>query len=174
MKKFKLTAVVCLLLSCFTVFNAYAAGNSRGEKSAGILAGYASHNESPVAGVFFQYSVIPYLRLAPDITYFIRNHGADALGFNVNVQVPIELGVTGKFDVYPMAGFNYTSWSVHNKTVHNDKDVTTRMNHLGLNVGAGVECNVTKTLKLLGEYKFTLSKKHFSTSVVSIGIGYNF
>lgn len=175
MSKIKLYGAALIAAISFSTVPATAAGTARGEKSLGVAVGYNTRNESPTAGIFFQYSVSSYLRIAPDITYTLRRGGTDALGINVNLQVPFQLGSVKGFNIYPLAGVNYTSWNFHGKTgrIESD-DVTSRLNRLGLNLGAGLEYSIKPTLKLQLQGKYVFTKSHCSTGVIAVGIGYTF
>lgn len=154
---------------------AYAAGE-KGEKTVGITAGYNTRNESAIAGLFFQYRINRLLRLAPDVTYIFRHNDVDGLALNGNIQMPLPV-VTDRVNFYPLAGINYTSWSLHTDnlkpTIVDGDDVTNRVSKLGFNIGAGIDIYATSSLKLFVEGKYTAVKK-YSTGSITLGIGYSF
>lgn len=162
-----LVAASSLLLPCM----AHAAG----EKSVGVTGGYLTRTESPVAGLYFRYRAARLLRIAPDVTYIFKHNNTDGLAINVNLQMPLSVIPSGRLNFYPMVGVNYTSWSMHpDLAVNPDRDdVTTRVNRLGLNAGAGIDVRVTSTLTLFVEGKYT-GVRHYSTGTVTAGIGYRF
>lgn len=144
----------------------------RGEKSLGLRGGYVTRNESALAGLYFQYNFTDFFRLSPNIDYVFRHHDEDALDLNLNAHFLFKVGTSGRFNMYPLVGVNYTSWNLHYQDENSD-DVTTRDSRLSLNIGGGMEYYVTSTLKLNLEGKFQWAK-HFNTGMFSVGIGYVF
>lgn len=147
-----------------------------GEKTFGLRAGYNTRNESPLAGLFFQYGFSDHLRLSPNIDYFFRHDETDALSMNCNLQFPFRLSAGGRTAIYPLGGLNYTSWNYHHKTTDekdDDNDVSTRRNRFGVNLGGGFEVYATPTLKLSLEAKATFIKS-YTSGTFSLSIGYIF
>jgi len=146
---------------------------ARHEATFGVESGYASENESAIAGLFFQYDLTGGIRIAPDAGFVFRHKNLDAFTANVNLHFPFSFPgrVVG---LYPLAGVNFSSWNRHNIDFDTDTDdVSTRASRFGLNFGAGVELRPTSTLKLKAELKYNLIKS-FSGYYVSVGIGYMF
>lgn len=174
-KKLKLIVSVSLIavmsLACGFSANAQIV---KGEKSVGPKIGYASKNESAVAGLVFQYAFSDHFRVAPEIAYIFRHKNMDAFVFDFNAHVPF--GFTGeKVAFYPLAGLNYSSWSRHYRQediIAND-DVTTRTARFGLNLGAGFDLRCSETLKLSLEAKYGLVKG-FTTVTITAGISFVF
>lgn len=163
-----LKKLICLL----TIMLALPAlATSRGEKTVGLRAGYNTNNESPLAGVFFQYSFSRHFRLAPNVDYIFRNRGEDGIHANLNAHFPIGIG-SGRFDIYPLAGIAFTTMYDHNEA-GDDGDVSTRITRMGLNAGAGLEYYVSPSLKLHVEGKFSWVND-FNSGVFCVGIGYVF
>ncbi len=170
-------ALVALIMAAASAPAACAQFNPR-EKSVGAKAGYITTNESVAAGLFFQYSILSHLRIAPEIGCVFRHGGMDAFTVDLNLQVPLDFH-DDKAALYPLAGLNYSSW---NRTLSLPvdglpdiafDDVSTRASRLGLNLGAGFELHCTRTLKVGLEAKYTLIK-HFSGATISALIGYTF
>lgn len=153
------------------------AGGHKGEKTVGITAGYNTFNQNAVAGLFMQYRVNGLLRVAPDVTYIFKHHDTDGLAINLNVHMPLSIVPSGKFNLYPLAGLNYTSWSYHAKgaapSIIETDDVSQRVSKFGFNIGAGIDLYATDNLKLFVEGKY-VGVKHYSSGVISVGIGYRF
>ncbi len=173
-KSLLLTALSFIFLS---IASPVSQAVTRGEKYIGITTGYNTRNESAVAGVFFQYNLSSVVRIAPDITYIFRHDRRDGLAFNADVQFPFRIDKEARWSVFPLAGLNYTSWNMHPRSlgpVHDDsKDVTTRTNKLGVNVGVGFDFMATKTLKLFIESRF-VGASHYSYGAITLGLGYTF
>ena len=147
--------------------------NSRaGEKTLGVRLGYNTRSEAPLAGLFFQYSLTEHFRLSPNVEYYFKHKGTDALSVNLNAHFPFTLGAGSHAALYPLAGVNFTSWNFHQEASDID-DVTTRASRLGLNLGGGFEYYATKSLKLSLEAKATLIK-NYSSGTFSLSIGYVF
>ena len=144
------------------------------EKSVGLKAGYISTNESMAAGLFFQYSILSHLRIAPEIGCVFKHQGMDAFTLDLNLQVPLDIK-DDKASLYPLAGLNYSSWneSVPREVLDIMDDVSTRTSRLGLNLGAGFEFHCSHMLKVGIEAKYTFIK-HFSGVTVGALIGYSF
>lgn len=147
-----------------------------GEKTLGLRAGYNSYNREPLAGAQFSYRFNRLLRLAPSVDYIFRRDGRDALTFNVNMDFVFPLA-DGRCSLFPLAGINYSSWNYHLSGPHGSSattdDVSSRISRIGLNAGAGVDFNITGSLKLslTGSYTFI---KEFHGATVAAGIHYRF
>lgn len=150
---------------------------ANGEKTVGVLTGYNTRNESAVAGLFLQYRVKRLVRIAPDVSYVFKHHNTDGLAINLNVHMPLSVIPSGRVNLYPLAGLNYTSWSYHPKgtkpAIIDGDDVTERVSKFGLNVGVGLDIYATDNLKLFIEGKY-VGVKNYSSGVITVGIGYRF
>lgn len=144
-----------------------------GEKSVGPKIGYISHNQSCVAGLAFQCSVAPHVRIAPEIGCAFRNKSEDAFLIDLNVHMPFAFADVSKASLYPLAGLTFNSWNYHGVSVQDEVDVTTHENRLGLNLGAGFDMRCSETLKLNIEAKYSLVKS-YSSAIITAGISYVF
>lgn len=163
-------AVLSALIALVSL-TAYADGFS-GEKTLGLQTGYITYNESAVAGIEFTYRFNRNFRLAPSVNYVFQHKSVDALMVNLNAHVPFPFA--GKWEAFPLAGVNYSSWNYHNGvTANDDSDVTTRITRFGLNVGAGIGYAATPTLSLslAADYVFI---KHFDGCNILAKIAYRF
>lgn len=138
--------------------------------STGLRIGYISRNETASAGLYFKYRFNDCFALAPSIDYMFRHRDYDGLMLNVDGHFLLPFS-TDRVEFYPLAGVNFSSWS--NYKASESDDVSKRVSRLGLNVGAGAAMNVTSTLRLGIEAKFT-AVKGYSTAGVTFVIGYNF
>ena len=168
MTRFLLAAMGVIALMCSQSVDAQVA---RGEKMFGVNGGYATHNKSAVAGLSFRYAVSPWVRLVPQVGCVFRHYDEDAFYVDLNAQFPFSFG-THNVDLYPLAGFAYNSWSKHYDDPDGD-DVSTRMNRIGANLGAGFDFRCTPTLNLGIEAKYTLVK-HFTSLYITASISYVF
>lgn len=145
---------------------------ARGEKMLGVKAGYASTNESAVAGLMFRYAVSPWVRIVPEVGCVFRHHNEDAILVDLNAQVPFSFG-SSKVDLYPLAGLAFNSWSSHIDMPDEHDDVTKRYTRLGANLGAGFDLRCTSTLNIGIEAKYTFVK-NFSSMYVTASVSYVF
>jgi len=141
---------ICLFLTiCLTGALNFSAGADEytGRKTLGLQTGFSSYNKSALAGIEFTYRFNRHLRFAPSANYIFRRFSKDALSVNLNVHVPFQ--ITPRWDIYPFAGLNYSSWNYHTSgTANEDSDVTSRITRFGINAGAGVGLNLSQSLTL--------------------------
>ena len=172
--KTRVSSILLSLIMLALSTPALLADSYTGQKTLGLQTGYASYNSSALAGIEFTYRFSKHLRLAPSADYVFRNDAKDALCINLNMQVPIALSAAEKFEFFPFAGLNYSSWNYHlDGTANNDTDVTSRITRFGLNAGAGFGMNLSATLRLAltGNYVFI---KDFHGCVIMAKIAYRF
>ena len=170
---FKTCIFAAAVASALTGTACHAADYCKGEKTVGLTTGYHTYNRSAVAGVIFTYRFARHFRLAPDATYIFRHHNTDALQRNVNAQVPFPVGQN--WDIYPLAGINYSSWNRHGSLRLNEDnhDVSNRTSRLGLNAGAGANVALSESLRLgvSGRYTFV---KGYNGAMFTASISYSF
>lgn len=165
--RFLLTSLPVLALAPSAHAEGYA-----GEKTLGVQAGYISYNESALAGIEFTYRFSKNFRLAPSANYAFRHQDTDALLVNLNAQIPFPM--SQRWELFPYAGINYSSWNFHiHGTANDDSDVTSRLTRFGVNLGAGIGVNVTPSLRLglTAGYVFI---KHFHGCDILARIAYRF
>lgn len=166
----RLKAALVALIA-FTSLSAAADGFS-GEKSLGLQTGYISYNESALAGIEFTYRFSRNFRIAPSVNYVFRHKNVDALMINLNAQVPFPFAQ--RWEIFPLAGINYSSWNYHNGTSANDDaDVSSRVTRFGLNIGAGIGFAATSSLRLSVTADY-VAIKHFSGCNILAKIAYSF
>lgn len=134
----------------------------RGEKTLGVMGGYAGYNNSGLAGVYFQYGITDHVRVAPEIGCAFRNNGKSGFFISADMQFPFRI-VRG-FSLYPLAGVTMNSWS---------KVGSNTLNRAGLDFGGGAELYLTSSLKISLEGKYSLMKST-SGAFVNLGLGYVF
>lgn len=157
------TIVVICLMAVSAIFTPSAAA---GESSFGPHIGYVSRNESAIAGVTFQYSFSQHVRIAPSADIIFRHRDKDGLMVNIDMQFPYSLTGT-RVAFYPLIGVNYTSWGLHDHDFDHAKDVTTHLNRLGFNAGAGLDIRCTSSLKLGLEARYTLMHRYPTAAVLA-------
>lgn len=160
MKRIKLLAVaVIALIGALAPASAQA---QRGEKTLGVMGGFATYNDGGFTDVYFQYSFANHFRLAPDLGYVFRNDGKSAFVLDVDLHFPFRI-VKG-FGVYPLVGFTFNNWSYK----HGDN-----ASRAGANFGAGFDIYLTSYLKLSLQGKYSLMNDT-SGAFFGMGIGYVF
>lgn len=158
---------------CASVCFSASADHYRGEKTLGIKFGYNTYNREPLAGAEFSYRFNRLLRLSPAVEYVFRRDGRDALMIDLNMQFVFPFA-QGRFSVFPLAGFNYSSWNYHPvATGVVTDDVSSRISRAGLNAGAGLDANISGSLRLslTGTYTFI---KEFHGANIAVGVHYRF
>jgi opacity protein-like surface antigen len=169
-KRFALVAIAAIVAVCS--FRGYADQYS-GEKSLGFRFGYNTYNREPITGFQFSYRFNRLIRLSPDVNYVFRRDGRDAMMIDLNVDFMFPFA-KGRCSVYPLAGVNYSSWNLHTD-LRGDytNDVSSRINHFGLNFGAGFDVNISSSMRfsLTGAYNLI---SDFSGANIMAGIHYRF
>lgn len=135
----------------------------------GIYGGYVNNNKGAEAGVFFNYAFKEHLRIGSDVGIVFRNNDRSGMLVDINAHVPFSIG---RFEVYPLAGVNYSSWNLH-FIDGEGVDGKERYNRFGMNAGAGAAMMVSSTLRLGIEGCYTWVK-HNDTGRVRLSIGYLF
>lgn len=158
-------ALISFGLACGT-FSVNADNWKDRRKTFGVYTGLVTKNTSADAGVMFKYRFSHVFRLGADADIVFKHKGRDAFLADINAEIPIDF--SDKVEFYPLAGANYSSWSIKN-----DDDNSGRSNHLGVNLGAGLVFKVTPSMRLNLQAAYTLVK-HDPTARINFGIGYAF
>ena len=166
MNKSVLTIVAVVAVAAIAAVCPGQAQARKGESAVGVNLGFTTKNSAPTAGIFSE-----HLAIAPAIGCVFRNKGLDNFYANVNVHFPFALSST--VAMYPLAGLSYASWDRHFVIETDIDDVSTRVSRLGMNVGAGLSVQATRSLRVKMEFVGTINK-NFSTFSPEIGIGYTF
>lgn len=145
-----------------TGLRASASSLYKGEKTLGVSGGYASYNHGAFANVYFQYTFVPHVRIAPEIGYVIRNDNISGFEVSCDMQFPFRL--SRGFNIYPLAGLVFNAWN--NRMGEN-------YNRFGADAGLGFELYITGSFKisLQGKYAFM---KNTSGAFVGLSLGYVF
>lgn len=133
-----------------------------GQKSIGMLGGYASYNDGGYADIYFQYQVAPHFRIAPDAGYVFRSDGKSAFVMNADMQFPFALAKD--FAIYPLMGFTFNNWEYPH-----DYNVTRG----GVNIGTGFDIYLSRDIKMTLQGKYSIMNDT-SGAFLGMGIGYVF
>lgn len=160
----KILTLVCAMMLGIGFANAQV---HQGETAVGLNLVYGSEIENLGVGARFQYGVLDQLRTEVGFNYFFeKNHLS---WWDVNINAHYLLGLwNDKLFIYPLAGINYTM--VDFKGDLNEKG---EENHIGLNLGAGIEYELDEHFGVNFEYRHTIIRK-VDQGVFGLGINYKF
>lgn len=148
MKHLKGIAVVMLLaIGLMTAIPVHAFG--KGEKSLGLLGGWASYNSGGYVGVEFQWEFANHFRLNPEIGYVFENNDKSGIFINADMQFPFRMAKG--FGIYPLVGATFNNWALTRPD--GGKDQSSRF---GANFGLGFDLYFTSYLKISAEGKYSL------------------
>ena len=139
----------------------------QGETAVGANLVYGSEIESLGLGARFQYGILDQLRAEVGFNGFFEHNHMSWWDVNLNAHYLVGLS-NDKLYIYPLAGLNYTM--VDFKGDLNPKG---EENHVGLNLGAGVEYELTEHFGVNVEYRHTIIRK-VDQGVFGLGINYKF
>ena len=160
----KILTFVCAMMLGLGFANAQV---HQGETAVGANLVYGSEIENLGVGARFQYGVLDQLRTEVGFNYFFEhNH---TTWWDVNVNAHYLLGLWNQqLYFYPLAGLNYTMVNVKVPGVGSDEE-----NHVGLNVGAGLEYELNEHFGVNLEYRHTIVRK-VDQGVIGFGLNYKF
>ncbi len=161
-RNFLRRTLVLLAVTIISLGSALTASADKGDKTLGVAGGFSSYNNGGYGKLYFQYDVIKYLRIAPEIGYVFKNNGKSAFEFSADVEVPFR--VAKGFDIYPLIGFTLNSWNF------DGHHTATRA---GMDFGGGFDVNITSNLKLTIQAKYS-AMNDTGGAFVDMGIGYVF
>ena len=158
----KILAIICTMMLGMGFAQAQV---HQGETAAGVNLIYGSEIESLGLGARFQYGILDQLRAEVGFNgFFEHNHTS---WWDVNVNAHYLLGLWNEqLYFYPLVGLNYTMTKV--KIDHSDEE-----NHIGMNVGAGVEYELNEHFGVNLEYRHTIVRK-VDQGVIGLGINSKF
>lgn len=162
MKKLLRCVVMAVVAVAATIGLSTGASAQTGEKTIGIMGGFATHNSGGFTEVYMHYTIVPHVRLAPDLGYVFRSEGKSAFVFDVDLHFPFR--IARGFNIYPLAGFAFNNWS------YQGGGHATRC---GMNIGGGFDIYLTKQLKLNLQGKYSMMNDT-DGGFIGMGIGYNF
>lgn len=133
-----------------------------GEKTIGLSGGFATYNSSGYTEVYMHYTIVPHVRLAPDLGYVFRNEGKSAFVFDIDLHFPFK--IARGLDIYPLAGFAFNNWTYQNAG---------HATRCGMNIGGGFDVNLTSQLKITLQGKYSMMNDT-GGGFIGMGIGYRF
>lgn len=155
----KILTFVCVLMLGMGVSQAQV---HQGETAAGVNLVYGSEIKSLGLGARFQYGVLDQLRAEVGFNFFFEHDHNTWCDVNVNAHYLLGL-LNDQLFLYPLVGLNYTM-----AKYNSDEE-----NHIGLNVGAGAEYEITDHIGVNLEYRHTIVRK-VDQGIIGLGINYKF
>ncbi|MDR3261719.1 MAG: outer membrane beta-barrel protein [Tannerella sp.] len=149
---------VCLL--AILAVNGHA---QRGRASVGSHLGYALDCEAATIGFDYRYHFLPDFRLAPSITYMIRNNDVSAwyMDMDFHYMVP----VSSIFSFYPIGGVGLSIWNWNGREGNDTR--------LGLNVGLGGELRLTREISVGLDMKYNVVST-YDQALTAVRVAYHF
>lgn len=171
----RLRYAVVAIVGLLAYVTAYGSSPYRGQKSVGVYAGYVTRNESAAAGIYFQYRFARCFRIAPSAGYIFRHRGEDAFAIDLDFHAPFAVGGGDRVNIYPVAGIGYSGIGIKGEGADPRAAVDTRhrVDRIGINLGAGIECFASPTLRLALEGKWR-GRSDYPTGIFTMSIGYRF
>ena len=165
----KILTLVCTLLLGIGVGQAQVA---QGETAVGVNLVYGSEIESLGTGARFQYGILDQLRAEVGFNYFFEHNHLSWWDVNLNAHYLLNLW-NNQLYFYPLAGLNYSMTKLSSRTVDGVKVPSDEENHIGINVGAGVEYEINPHFGVNLEYRHTIIRK-VDQGVIGLGVNYTF
>ena len=148
----KLFMIACMMLASTAMFA------EKGATTLGIHGNYMIDSPNNIgAGVNVGYEVINNVRGIAEFNYFLKKDGVSFWNVDVNAAYLFQVGT---LTVYPLAGIDQlgTKW---------DGGSDSKM---GLNLGAGVEYQLSESLALKAEYNYKTQGDGWSLLKVGVVI----
>ena len=139
----------------------------QGQTAAGLNLVYGSEIENLGIGARFQYGVLDQLRAEVGLNYFFEKNHLTWWDVNINAHYLVGLWNDQLF-IYPLAGLNYTMVNYNGELNEKGEE-----NHVGLNLGAGIEYEITDHFSVNFEYRHTIVRK-VDQGVFGLGVNYKF
>ena len=135
MKKFFI--VMCMMLVSATSFA------QKGEVEVGVHGGFILDSPNNLGiGANLGYMLTSNIRGVAEFNYFLKKDGISYWNLEGNAEYLFH--INDEFTVYPLVGLDFLGMG-------GDYGSDTR---LGLNLGAGVEYNISSNLRLKGEFNY--------------------
>ncbi len=158
----KLMIMIMLAICSIGTF----AQTEQGQSSFGFNVGYHFNgNGNVLLGIDYRYSITDDWRIAPSITYLVKNKGLNAAAIDVNVHYLFKL--SDMFGFYPLAGLDLSFWKAGNRNPHSN------WTRFGANIGLGGECYVSDVITVGLEFKYNAIKT-WDAAVLGVRVGYTF
>ncbi len=132
---------------------------------------YGSEIENLGIGVKGQYYFTDNWRGEASFDYFLKKNNLTMWDINANVHYLFDVAQDVK--VYPLAGLGYTNWRVSGLEVLGEKVPSTSSGEIAVNLGGGVQYDLSSELKLSAELKYQIIN-NYNQLVFGVGFAYHF
>lgn len=149
--------------------NKYSSLDTKGKMALGAGVYYGTEIESVGLGFQFDYYITNAFRLTPNATVWFKKDNLSS--WDVNLDVNYIIPLSQRFKVYPIAGLTLSSWKQHKDKALGTS--STSKTKFGVNLGAGIEYDITSNWFVNFEFKYRLISK-FDQAVLGVGFGYRF
>ena len=161
-----------LLTLAFFAFIAVAnAQNTKGRHSFMASVGYQTEFQRFGFQAQGRYAICPYLRIAPDVSFYFPKDQITGLDINLNFHYVLPLK---RVTLYPLAGLSFQTNFYANSYLVENEGAMDIMNdtgsHFAFNLGGGITYPLSDRCYLNAESKFMIGTKHNFT----FGIGYGY
>ena len=161
------------LVAAFAMVSAFASA----QFAVGVHTLYGTDVANLGIGVRARYDINDQFRADGNFNYYFKKNGLEFWDINANLHYLFN--ITDRFAAYPLGGLGYVnaSRSYDFPEYIGGKLVTTRRTEtdgrLGVNLGGGVDFQLTDDLYLNGEVKYQIASG-YNQAVMSAGIVYKF
>lgn len=137
----------------------------QGVSSLGVNIGYGFDGENATLGLDYRYNLTDEVRLAPSLTYFVKNNYHSAWAIDVNAHYIVRL--SDMFGFYPLGGLSlsFWNWKVGSYSLNDTR--------FGANIGLGGEVYATSVITVGLEAKYHIIKD-YGQPMFAVRVGYNF
>ena len=138
------------------------AQTQQGQSSFGFNLGYGfNENGNALLGLDYRYNLTDEVRLAPSLSYFVKDDGLSAWAIDVNAHYVFKL--SDMLGFYPLAGLSLSFWKA------GPWDAT----RFGANIGLGGEVYATDRISVGLEAKYNIIKD-LDAAALAVRVGYDF
>ncbi|MBQ0115135.1 MAG: outer membrane beta-barrel protein [Bacteroidales bacterium] len=121
---------------------------------------YATEYDQHGMGISLQARLSDKVRIQPEMVYCNENKDVTTMHLNLNAHYVVP--VFDRCNIYPLAGINYSHWGYEGPN----------KNHVGVNLGCGLEYNLGKRWWLDGGMRYNLVKQE-TQIIYTVGIKYD-
>ena len=150
----KILMIACMMIASMSAFA------QQGKCTFGINGDYMVDDPNNLGfGVNMGYELIDNLRGVAEFNYFLKKDNVSYWNVELNAEYLFKFG---SLAVYPLAGVDLLGWKV------DYMGQSTNDSKLGLNLGAGVEYQLSPSLALKAEYNY--KTQHDGYSLLKVGV----
>lgn len=160
----KILTLVCMMMLGLGFAQAQV---HQGEAAVGANLVYGTEIESMGLGARFQYGILDQLRAEVGFNGFFQHKHTSWWDVNLNAHYLVGLW-NEQLYFYPLAGLNYTMRKVKVDGISDEE------NHVGLNLGAGLEYELNEHFGANFEFRHTIVRKNCDQAIFGIGLNYKF